>query len=891
MNRRLTYFFSALLSLALLLFLLPAAARAEGNVEISEANFPDSVFRQYVKNKLDTDKDGSLSPEECAAAVKIYTSGKVSTLKGIEYFPNLKDLTCTDGTITEVDLSHNTALETVNLYGQELTSVDFSHNPALTLVKIDNNQLASIDVSGLSKLESLSVGENPLTEIDLKNNTLLKLFACQKSQISALDLSRNTQLTSLTVRNCPLTALDIRNNTELTGISLSDCQVTSLDVGNNPKLIEINCENNKLAKLDISKNELLERLFCAGNEITSLVFSNHPELWQVRCRDNLITELDVSGLPKLTYLYCENNRLTRLELGHQGYLDSLTCSNNELASLDLSRAYTLEYLYCSNNKLTELDVSKNTALMHLECGGNLLKQVDVSYNTGLVRLYCENNLLEGLDINNNTSLEKLHCYGNPFKVLDLRNVSNLRFTATEGTKTSTEEYDSYVYYKNELQVGKDVRLVVEGEGILIDGAHFPDPAFRTAVEAYDTDENGLLSDPEIAAVTALPLSEKGITSLKGLEYFTALSTLFCDENLLTELDVSKNTALSALYCDNNRLTSLDVTGNPELTVLGCSNNELRELDLRKNTLLTVLSVSGNKLETLDVSQSPELRGIDCSNNELTELKTGKCVNMISLNCDHNKLTSMDFSKMPMLLYLTCHANSISVLDLSKASMLKQAVLKGEKDASGEEYDEYTFNSGDGFVRLRADKDCILLPEGNPFLDVKEGKYYYVPVLWAFTRDPKITGGTDDTHFSPNMNCSRGQVVTFLWRSQGSPEPSGSENPFKDVKEGKFYYKAVLWAVENGITTGKTPTTFEPGGDCSRAEFVTFLWRTVGKPEPELAGTEFTDVKEGKFYYKPMLWAVENGITTGTSPTTFSPNDICPRGQVVTFLYRTFAGKK
>ena len=181
-----------------------------------------------------------------------------------------------------------------------------------------------------------------------------------------------------------------------------------------------------------------------------------------------------------------------------------------------------------------------------------------------------------------------------------------------------------------------------------------------------------------------------------------------------------------------------------------------------------------------------------------------------------------------------------------------------------------------------------LEQNNPFVDVKEGKYFYEPVLWAVFHDPQITNGTDDTHFSPNKTCTRGQVVTFLWRAYGCPEPTITEHSFTDVKAGAYYYTAMLWAVECGITTGTSATTFGPNKECTRAQVVTFLWRAAEEPEPESDECPFTDVKPTASYRNAVLWAVENGITNGTSATTFSPNKTCTRGQVVTFLYNALA---
>jgi len=153
------------------------------------------------------------------------------------------------------------------------------------------------------------------------------------------------------------------------------------------------------------------------------------------------------------------------------------------------------------------------------------------------------------------------------------------------------------------------------------------------------------------------------------------------------------------------------------------------------------------------------------------------------------------------------------------------------------------------------------------------------------RGENITNGIDATHFGPLEGCSRAHIVTFLWRFAGEPAPKSDANPFTDLIEGSWYYDAVLWAAENGITTGTTETTFSPNETCIRAQIVTFLWRFAGKPAPKSDANPFTDLLADGYYVDAVLWAVENGITTGTSKTTFSPYNTCERGQAVTFLYR------
>ena len=181
---------------------------------------------------------------------------------------------------------------------------------------------------------------------------------------------------------------------------------------------------------------------------------------------------------------------------------------------------------------------------------------------------------------------------------------------------------------------------------------------------------------------------------------------------------------------------------------------------------------------------------------------------------------------------------------------------------------------------------VPLDPSSGFCDVSTTAYYYQPMLWALENG--ITNGTSAVTFSPKKTCTRGQVVSFLWNAMGKPEPDTSDNPFVDVKPSKYYYKAVLWAYQTGVTKGADDTHFNPSGKCNRAQVVSFLWNTMGKPEPTGTDNPFLDVKPGKYYYKAVLWAVENGITKGADATHFAPNQTCTRGQVVTFLYNTLA---
>ena len=174
-----------------------------------------------------------------------------------------------------------------------------------------------------------------------------------------------------------------------------------------------------------------------------------------------------------------------------------------------------------------------------------------------------------------------------------------------------------------------------------------------------------------------------------------------------------------------------------------------------------------------------------------------------------------------------------------------------------------------------------------FVDMQPDNFFYTAVQWAVERG--ITNGTTATTFSPNQACTRAQMVMFLWRSQGMPMPSTYNSPFRDVDPSANYYTAMMWAVERGITNGTTPTTFDPYAACTRAQMVMFLNRVAGRPRPTQWYCPFTDITVGENYYEPMLWALEKGITNGTTATTFSPYQACTRAQMVMFLYRYLGG--
>ena len=210
-----------------------------------------------------------------------------------------------------------------------------------------------------------------------------------------------------------------------------------------------------------------------------------------------------------------------------------------------------------------------------------------------------------------------------------------------------------------------------------------------------------------------------------------------------------------------------------------------------------------------------------------------------------------------------------------------------KDVAVHYNHKHTFNkAAEAIVGANGEKMFACTECGKlvlSFTDVPENEYYSDAVAWAVSKS--ITNGMGNNLFAPNDTCKRGQIVTFLWRAAGKPTAKDTTNPFTDVKADDYFYDAVLWAVEKGITKGTSDTTFSPNDGCTRGQVVTFLWRYAGETKAENVKNPFTDVAAGEYYSDAVLWAVDLKIAKGMTETTFEPATTCTRGQIVTFLYR------
>ena len=460
--------------------------------------------------------------------------------------------------------------------------------------------------------------------------------------------------------------------------------------------------------------------------------------------------------------------------------------------------------------------------------------------------------------------------------------------------------------------------------VAINEKNFPDKVFRKYVkEKFDTNKDNKLSSKEIAKAEEVVIwyDVDGIVkSLQGVEYLTALEDLQIYGHNLKKLDLSKNTKLKWLACQDGLLSELDLSKNTALLTVDVPMNKLTSLNISKNVNLVELNCWENNLTKLDVSKNIQLERLACRSNKLTSLDVTKNTKLDYLDCSANSIKSLDLTKSLKELY--CYDNNLSTLNLSNMGKLKSAdwinqandfslLLRVGQKLKGYQEDTFKSQSTDvfdiekkvttedgyeGYILLYNAKKvgtAVVKNENNDtiatvkvlYKDVTDpGKFWFEPTYYL--SDIGVVKGYDNqTKFKPDNECSRAQMVTFLWRLAGSPNPKAKTSDFTDIKSSDYYYKAVIWAVENGITTGTSKTTFGPDKICTRAQTVTFLWRMAGKPEPKSTKAKFTDVKTTDYFFKATLWASEKKILAGYSDGTFKPKDNCLRRQMVTFLYK------
>ena len=1197
---------SAFLAMAMCFGLLPATAwAAEEGVAIDESNFPNKTFRNYIQKVFDKDNNDFFSADEIAAVTELTFQypddpntgvAGITSLKGIEYFTALTSLDCSYQDLTELDLSRNTGLTSVLCYGNQLTELDLSANTQLIELDCSSNEITHLDVSSNHNLEKLSCYHNRLTSLDLSRNNKLTYTYCDSwcpiepdenntINLAELDVDKTSDWVGGKVENGILTIdegakkvtynYQCGNNIEMyvilhihiyddswkynanehwkkctnfcTGanqgmiksphdykggntcsicgyVNAADTYAVTVEVDgygtagaspafaktdetvtltaipdtgyafktwevirggvaitndtfimpakpvtvkavfqektaapvispnggsfNDTETVTLTCDTEGAwiyytingvkshyrdpFTLTESANITVwaEKMGKADSDIVTAAFIkivdgvavdtfNFPDknfrdvvktfdtddnnilsdteiaaVKEIDCKGRAITNLKgIEYFTALEYLYCYDNELTELDLRRNTKLKELNCSTNRLTVLDLSQNPKLKRVLCCENELTALDLSHNPELEDVNCSDNALTALNLSSNSKLTNLNASGNIREITLTGNTFDLSSLPGF-------DVSKARNWQGGTVSGNTLTVDGNAAVVIYSYDISYTgtelddeeKDVifTLAIAGRGtdIAIDAANFPDPKFREFLLSpevnIDRNRDSKLSTWEIALVRELDIYGEDIRDLTGIGYFTELEILSCVSTHLTSLDLSQNTNLTELEAEGNACTIAPVDGRFHLFSLPSGFDAGKAGNWRGGT------VSGNIL-TIDSDANQVTYDYDCGNGHTAVftleipaqytvtahglyggvmgitpgedytarytvgaqvgLQIGKRngftlqgLTLEGISEEQLQWQAKDAESTTRGISFEMPAHNVTVTVNWKANGSSSgggssggggggtstpgytvsadktengAITVSPKSASKGDTVTITVTPDKGYVLESLtvlDKDgkaleltdkgsgkyTFTMPAGkvtikadfiaqtvdSVFADVSADAYYYEAVKWA--ADKGITGGMSDTLFAPNAACTRAQIVTFLWRAAGSPEPK-TLSSFADVPADAYYAKAVAWAIENGITEGTSDTTFAPGTICTRAQGAALLYRAAGSPAVS-GSAAFTDVPADAYYADAAAWAEQKGITDGIGNGLFGPHNNCTRAQIVTFLYRMYGSK-
>ena len=555
---------------------------------------------------------------------------------------------------------------------------------------------------------------------------------------------------------------------------------------------DLNCSGQELKKtLNLEQNSRVERLNCRANQLTGLWFHKGSSLKYLNCSVNEFTALNLSKNPELTELYCSNNKLTSLDLSANTKLQQINASSNKLTALDVRHLSELTHLYLwSNSDLRSIDVSKNTKLEFLSVSHCKLTSLNVSNNRKLVELFVYNNQLTALDVRSNYLLKTLDCYENQLTALDL--------------------------------------------------------SYNGALESLSVNDN--------------PITELNLHPLSNLQ------KLSCSKMKLTKLDVDRCPKLRRLYCNDNQIETLDLRSNKKLETLYCQNNRLSWLNLSSNTALDprYVDCSGNVYdikvdENLQYRVYPDLPCYGATEGTyFTAARasdwTGGTVSKVDgwdvLTLDNRDVKEVTYK------YDTGNAKIGKVAFTLKTEVPpKYITISFDPNGGTGTMQPMKVKSGENFTL----PECTFTPpEGKEFAG------------WLAVNGEVYPAGD-------NVVSSTDSVLKATWKDTTEVDVT---QMFTDVTKN-WAYPGIQYCVTHGIMGGMGDGTFAPTGTTTRAQIVQILYNLEGTPAVS-GTTPFTDLTAN--WYKPaILWAYQNNVVAGTSPTTFDPEGPVTREQIAVIL--------
>ena len=754
---------SIVLCLIMVFSLLPFTASAASAIPINEETFPDPVFREYVLKIVGS----SVLTEEKAQQIEVLDVSD----------DNIKEVLGKRDPITSLmGIRYLRYVKDLNCSGQELKKT----------LNLEQN----------SRVEKLNCSGNQLTGLWFHKGSSLKYLTCSVNEFTALDLSKCSELIELSCGSNKLTSLDLSANTKLQKISAGSNKLTALDTRNLPELTYLNLwGNHDLKSIDVSKNTKLEILSACHGKLTSLNVKNNRKLVELYVYNNQLTALDVSSNYLLKKLSCYENQITALDLSYNGALESLSVNDNPITELNLHPLSNLQQLSCSKMKLTKLDVDRCPKLRRLYCNDNQIETLDLRSNKKLETLYCQNNRLSWLDLSSNTALDPRYvdCSGN---VYDIKVDRNLQYRvypdlpcygATEGTYFTAARASDWT--------GGTVSKVDGWDVLTLNNARVKEVTYK-----YDT----------------------GNAKIGKVDF--KLNVTVPPESIIHNVDLKAEAPRAGESAKDPKVTPVDSK----------AKYVVEHADWRVSGSMTVYTGTfepGKKYD-LNVVVTPKagyhLDGLDDLKATVNGMKIEKMFNY----ANGNKRILVATFTVEDLITISFDPNG------GTGTMQPMKVKSGEEfelpectftPPEGKEFAGWLAENGKVYPAgdivlsysssvLKATwKDTTEVDVTQMFTDV-EKNWAYPGIQYCVTHG--IMGGMGDGTFAPTGTTTRAQIVQILYNLEGTPAVSGT-TPFTDLT-ANWYKPAILWAYQNNVVAGTSPTTFDPERPVTREQIAVIL---------------------------------------------------------------------
>jgi hypothetical protein len=868
---------SIVLCLVMVFSLLPFTASAASSTLINEETFPDPVFREYVLKIVGS----SVLTEEKARQIEVLDVSKdnikevlgdrapITSLMGIRYLRYVKDLNCSGQELKKtLNLEQNSRVEKLNCSGNQLTDLWFHKGSSLRYLNCSVNQFTALNLSKNPELIELSCSSNKLTSLDLSANTKLQQINASSNKLTALDVRQLPELTHLYLwANHDLKSIDVSKNTKLEILSAAHGKLTSLDVSNNRKLVELYVYNNQLTALDVRSNYMLKKLSCYENQITALDLSSNVSLEDLGVNDNPITELDLRAQSNLQKLSCSAMKLKKLDVSRCTELLKLYCNDNQIETLDLRSNKKLRALECQNNRLSWLNLSSNTALdpRYVDCSGNVY---DIKVDENLqYKVYPD-----------------LPCYGA---------TEGTYFTAarasdwTGGTVSKVDGWDvltldnrdvkevTYKYDTGNAKIGK-VAFTLKTEV----------PAKYITISFDPNGGTGTMKPMRVKAGVGYTLPECTFTPPEGKEFagwlavngnvYPAGHDVFStyDQSLKATWKDKEVTEVTISFDPNGgtgTMQPMKVKSGENFTLPECTFTppEGKEFagwlaangtvypagDIVFSTTDTVLKATWKDKEAAEVTISFDPNG---GTGTMQPMKVKSGENFTLPECTFTPPEGKEFAG-----WLAVNGNVYPAGNVATFS-IDQSLKATWKD--------------------KAEVDVTEM-----FTDVTKN-WAYPGIQYCVTHG--IMGGMGDGTFAPTGTTTRAQIVQILYNLEGEPAVSGT-TPFTDLT-ANWYKPAILWAYQNNVVAGTSPTTFNPEGPVTREQIAVILTEymfNVLKMNRTWTPADLSTFPDGAqvsgWAKKAMQDAVALGLINGTKAPDgkvyLDPQGSAARQQVATIL--------